>query len=447
MSIDDQMTVDERRKYLRKMQKRYQKASRRERSGLLDEMEAVLGQHRKSLIRHMNGSLERKVRRRQRGRSYGADVDDALRVIAESVDYICAERLTPSLCWLAKHLAAHGELRATPRLLDQLERISVSTVKRIMARILQDVPRLPRRGPRRANRLTWNIPMKRIPWDEKEPGHFETDLVHHSGPSASGEYVCTTQLVDVATGWSERVAVLGRGYLVMSDAFQRIDDRLPFPILEIHPDNGSEFFNHHMLRFWEYLIPDADLSRSRPYHKKDNRMVEQKNSTLVRAYLGNERLDTVAQTLALNQLYDKMWLFYNFFQPVMRLAEKEWIQDEGQSPRLKCCYDEARTPFDRLCHTSAISEERRAELEKLRKETNPRQLRQEIYDLITYIFSLPSAVPGTTEDVYLTLSAQTERDHAMGCPLVEQTERKNKDPERGRTGPVTFSFDRTITAR
>ncbi len=411
MSIDDQMTVDERRKYLRKMQKRYRKASRCERSRLLDEMEAVLGQHRKSLIRHMNGSLERKPRRRQRGRTYGPDVDDALRVIAESTDYICAERLTPSLPWLAKHLASHGELRSTPHLLEQLQCISVSTVKRIMARILQDVPRLPRKGPRRANRLTRDIPMKRIPWDEKEPGHFETDLVHHCGPSASGEYVCTTQLVDVATGWSERVAVLGRAYLVMSDAFQRIDDRLPFPILEIHPDNGREFFNQHMIRFWKHRFPGAELSRSRPYHKKDNRIVEQKNSTLVRAYLGNERLDTVAQTLALNQLYDKMWIYYNFFQPVMRLAEKEWIQEEGQSPRLKRRYDKARTPFDRLCATSAISAERRAELETLRKETNPRQLRQEIYNLITYIFTLPGAIPGTTEDVYLTLSTRTGRDH------------------------------------
>lgn len=411
MSIDDQMTVDERRKYLRKMQKRYHEASRDERSRLLDEMEAVLGQHRKSLIRHMNGSLERKPRRQQRGRTYGPEVDDALRVIAESLDYICAERLTPNLAPLATHLAAHGELRLTPHLLDQLQCISVSTVKRILARILQDVPRLPRKGPRRANSQTRDIPMTRIPWNEKEPGHFEADLVHHSGPSASGEYVCTTQLVDVATGWSERVAVLGRGYLVMSNAFQRIDDRLPFPILEIHPDNGSEFFNQHMIRFWKDIFPGVHLSRSRPYHKKDNRIVEQKNSTLVRAYLGNERLDTVAQTLALNQLYDKMWLYYNFFQPVMRLAEKEWIQEEGQAPRLKRRYDKARTPFDRLCATSAISEQRRAKLEALRNETNPRQLCQEIYDLIDYIFTLPGAIPGTTEDVRLTLSTQTVRDH------------------------------------
>jgi IS30 family transposase len=104
--------------------------------------------------------------------------------------------------------------------------------------------------------------MRRIPWNEQEPGHFEADLVHHCGLSASGEYVSTVQLVDVATGWSERAAVLGRSYLVMEDAFQRILARLPFPILEIHPDNGSEFFNHHMLRFWNKTIPGVQLSRS-----------------------------------------------------------------------------------------------------------------------------------------------------------------------------------------
>jgi len=410
MSIDDQMTVDERRKYLRKMQKRYHRASHAERSRLLDEMEVVVGQHRKSLTRHMHSSLERKPRRQQRGRTYGPEVDDALRVIAESMDYICAERLTPNLTSLAKHLAAHGELTLSPLLLAQLERISISTVKRIVARTLQDVPRLPRKGPRRGNSATRDIPMRTIPWNEKEPGHFEADLVHHCGPSTSGEYACTTQLIDVATGWSERVAVLGRSYLVMSDAFQRIDRRLPFPVVEIHPDNGNEFFNHHMIRFWNELFPGVDLSRSRPYHKKDNRMVEQKNSTLVRAYLGNERLDTVTQTLALNQLYDKMWLYYNFFQPVMRLAEKEWIQEEGKPSRLKRRYDEARTPFDRLCATSAISQERRAQLETLRNQTNPRQLRRDIYDLIDYIFSLPGAVSGITEDVHLTLTAHTSQE-------------------------------------
>ena len=151
------------------------------------------------------------------------------------------------------------------------------------------------------------------------------DTVFHCGPSASGEFICTVQMIDVATGWSERVAVLGRSYLVMEDAFRRMLARLPFPILEMHPDNGSEFMNHHLLRFWKELVAGVELSRSRPYQKDDNRFVEQKNRSLVRDYLGYDRLDTVAQTWAANQFYDKMWVYYNLFQPVMRLEEKDLL--------------------------------------------------------------------------------------------------------------------------
>ena len=96
--------------------------------------------------------------------------------------------------------------------------------------------------------------MGRIPWDVGVPGHFETDLVHHCGSSSSGEYVHTMQMVDVATGWTETRAVLGRSYVVMKDAFQYTLGRVPFAVLEIHPDNGSEFLNHHLVRFWKETV-------------------------------------------------------------------------------------------------------------------------------------------------------------------------------------------------
>lgn len=409
MSTEEKMTIDERRKYLRKMKKRYVRATRTEKGLLLNEMQAITELHRKSLIRLVNGSLERQPRQRQRGRTYGPEVKYALSVIAESLDYLCADRLTPNLVWMANHLATHDELQVSPSLLEKLDQISVSTVKRILARIPRDKPRLPRGAPRRVNQLTQDIPMKRIPWNEQQPGHFEVDLVHHCGPRASGEYVCTIQMIDVATGWSERRAVLGRSYLVMEDAFRSILTCLPFPILELHPDNGSEFFNHHLLCFFKETVKGVKLSRSRPYHKNDNRFVEQKNSSLVRAYLGNDRLDTVAQTLAVNQLYDKMWAYYNLFQPVMRLAEKIVTPTgKGQLAKVKRRHDQARTPLDRLGATEAISNERREQLETLRDQTNPRQLRQEIYDLIDYIFSLPNAIPGQTENIYLTLTTHPD---------------------------------------
>jgi hypothetical protein len=405
MSTEEKMTIDERRKYLRLMQPRYVKAGRSEKGQLLDEMEVVTGLDRKTLIRLMKGSLERKRRSRERGATYGPEVDDALRVIDESFDGICAERLTPNLVWMARHLSDHGELVAGPALLEQLEQVSVSTVARRLARVRQDQPRLPRKKPRPRNPWLQNIPMLRLPWDLAEPGHFEVDLVHHSGPSTSGEYVCTLQMIDVLTGWSERWAVLGRSYLVMEDGFRGILRRLPFPVLELHPDNGSEFFNQHMLRFWSELVQDVALSRSRPFHKNDNPRVEQKNATLVRAFLGDERLDSVAQTLALNALYEKLWIYYNLFQPVMHLTEKEVIHREEQSARVIRHYDDAATPFDRLCQTQGMLPPHQAQLTALRDRINPRRLRREIYDAIEQLFQLPGAAPDCTQDVHLTLAA------------------------------------------
>ena len=202
------MTINERFKYLRLVREQYRRADRKRKSQLLDQMEEITGLHRKSLIRHMHGPLKRKPRRRQRGRIYGADVEDALRVIDESFDHICADRLTPNLGWMAEHLAAHGELEVTPDVLEKLSQISISTVKCILRRIRQDKPWLKRNRSGRSVRITQGVPMRRIPWHTQEPSHFEVDLVHLCGPSASGEYVCTIQMIDVATGWSD-----GRTYL------------------------------------------------------------------------------------------------------------------------------------------------------------------------------------------------------------------------------------------
>ena len=403
MTAEVEMTIDERRKYLYKMKSRYRKAARQERSQLLDEMEAITGLHRKSLTRLMNGTLERKPRSRERGKTYGTEVSNAIRVIAACLDYPCAERLTPNLTWLAKHLAAHGELEVSDPLLLLLEQISISTVERRLKRIRQDQPRLARRRPRPANSLLRDVPMGRIPWDVGEPGHFETDLVHHCGTSSSGEYVHTLQMVDVATGWTETRAILGRSYVVMEDAFRYALERVPFAVLELHPDNGSEFFNHHLVRFWKETVKGIHLSRSRPYHSNDNPFVEQRNGQPIRTYLGYDRLDTVAHTLAVNQLYDKLWLYLNFFLPVLRVAEKSAVTIDGQRTKTKRRYDHARPPFDRVCAAGVIPNRRRAQLAALRDQTNPRRLLAEIQDLIDHISSLPNAVPGEAQNVYLTL--------------------------------------------
>jgi hypothetical protein len=271
----------------------------------------------------------------------------------------------------------------------QLGEISEGSVTRILRKYRSRKQRLPQKGPERANQVRKPVPMKRISWQESEAGHFEVDLVHHAGGSSQGTYAHTLQMVDVATGWSERVAVLGRGQQAMEGGFRRILQRLPFAVKELHPDNGSEFFNDHMIRFWGEEITGLSLSRSRPYQKNDNRFVEQKKATLVRQYFGTMRFDTAEQVQAINVLYERMWLYYNFFQPVMHLTEKEILQDHVLRR-----WDQAQTPYQRLKATGTLSAEQEAQLQTLYLQTNPLLLRQEIYRLLSALWETPSSASG-----------------------------------------------------
>ena len=388
MPTDDKMTVNERRKYLRLMSPRYGKADRAGRGGLLTEMEAVTGLHRRSLVRLLHApSLDRAAQRpRFRGRRYGAEVGDVVRVVWESLDYVCAERLTPALVATAQQLALWEELMLTPAVEAQLGSISRATVQRLLQRFQQDTPKLPRHTPSPPNPLLRKVPMERLPWGTSVPGSFETDLVHHSGPVTSGTYLHTLQLVDVATGWSERVAVLGRSQEQMEDGFRRVQARLPFAITHLHPDNGSEFFNNHLLRYFGEAVTGLKISRSRPYQKNDNRFVEQKNSTLVRAYLGYGRLDTPRQYAALNALYDQMWVYYNLFQPVLHLVGKHIVNG-----KLKRQWDTPQTPYQRLRSSAVLTQEQADRLAIWYAQTNPRQLRKAIYQAIDHLLQQPQA--------------------------------------------------------
>jgi hypothetical protein len=286
----------------------------------------------------------------------------------------------------ARQLAKWEELALTTETEMTLGSISRATVQRLLERFQQDTPKLPRRKPQPPNRLLQDVPMERLSWRTEIPGSFETDLVHHCGTVAAGDYVHTLQLVDIATGWSERVAVLGRSQESMVRGFKKVQQRLPFPIKHLHPDNGSEFFNDHLIRYFGEEITGLRLSRSRPYRKNDNRFVEQKNSTLVRAYVGYDRLDNSVQCAALNALYDQLWLYYNLFQPVMHMTGKEVT--DGKLHRK---HDKANTPYQRLLACNILLPEQKTRLAALYARTNPRQLREEIYRAVEQLWQHPAS--------------------------------------------------------
>ena len=307
-----------------------------------------------------------------------------------------------NLVELAEKLASHQELRLTPTLKQQLEQVSVATVQR-------HLPQIPlaerRRQPRPAlNQHQQNIPTRMIPRNTAQPGHFEVDLVYHCGGDLDGEFVFTLQLIDVATGWSARRAILGRSYLVMEDALISLMARIPFPIREFHPDNGGEFLNAHLLTFLKTRYPEITLSRSRPAHPNDNRLVEQKNHTLVRQYLGQRRFDTVTQTRFLNTTYDQLSDLYNYIQPVMRQIDKQWVPDsDSRSGYFKRIHDQARSPFRRLCETDCLSQDKLLPLAQHYADLNPVRLRRDIYKALDHLFAYPNALPNQVQNIFQTI--------------------------------------------
>lgn len=405
MTTEEKMNIDERYKYLRIQHTHYTQAqTRQEKQALLDEMEKVTGLHRKYLIQLLGRAKpERRPRSREREKTYKQDVDEVLALVWEAQDYICPERLPTVLVFTAEQLERSGELSLGPKLKAQLNAISASTVRRHLP--MPPPERAPRARKRLQNVHQQAIPIRRIPWDTQAPGYFELDLVHHCGDKTEGEYVYTLQLVDVATGWSGRRAILGRSYLVVADALYYLFDQIPFPVLEVHPDNGSEFLNQHLLRFLKPHYPALTYSRSQPGTPNDNRFVEQKNSTLVRAFLGDVRLDTVQQTRFLNRIYDQMHRYHNFIQPVMRQIDKQWIPNaDGSGGYTRRKHDAAVPPVVRLCATDTLPEKKRHALLAQRRAINPLALRRQIHADLRHLFAYPAAVPGQPESVFETLA-------------------------------------------
>jgi hypothetical protein len=379
----EEMSVKERRKFLLVQQKRYINASRSAKSAMLDAMEADTHLHRKHLIRLMNSDDIRPRRRnRERSRVYGPDVDHAVRLVADTLDWIGADRVQPILTDMAQRLARFGHLSLPPALLSQLQKVSTSTVRRIMKRIGRPPDNFPqvRRGRRADSVVQAMVPVGLIPWQEPEPGHFEADLVYHVANGWEGPFVCSLHLVDVLTGWSERFAILGHEFDQMWQAMEAFRTRCPIPVREIHTDNGSEFMNIAFLSHFGSEAVSGRLTRGRPGSKNDNRFVEQKNSSLVRAYLGHLHLHTAEQCALLDHLYTDMWCYYNLFVPVVRQTSRRVKLAANGLAQIVRTQDRAATPLERLLRATPPLPRRTAEqLVALRDATDPLSLKRHIH--------------------------------------------------------------------
>jgi hypothetical protein len=388
----EKMNTDEGYKYLRMLQERYRSADRGSKTRLLDEAHLVTGKHRKYLIACLNNpDLRRHKRNRERSRTYGADVEQVVAMVADTLDWIGPERLQPGLATTAQHLARFGHLTLSEELLTKLQAVSVGTVGRIMRRIgrPRDAPPQVRRGRRPDSVVQALVPVGVIPWDEPEPGHFEADLVLHNLANVEGAYVSSLQCIDVLTGWSERFAVMGHGFSEMWQAVQAFKTRCPIRVREIHTDNGSEFMNQVFASQFDTQALDAHLTRGRLGCKNDNRFVEQKNSSLIRAYLGNLYLYTPTHRALLDKLYADMGLYYNLFQPVVRQTSRHAEVGANGVVRIVRAQDRAATPLERLLRAKPpLASATREQLVALHHDTDPLELKRRIHRQLTELTRL-----------------------------------------------------------
>lgn len=386
------LTVNEKYKVLRRVQPQYRAADRATKSRLLDQACNLTDLCRKHVITCLNKpTIERHKRNRERSRTYGADVENVVAVVADTLDWIGAERLQPGLVTTAQHLERFGHLSLSEELLTKLRAVSVSTVRRIMRRIgrPRDAPPQVRRGRRPDSVVQALVPVGVIPWDEPEPGHFEADLVLHNMANVEGPYVSSLQCIDVLTGWSERFTVMGHGFDQMWQAVQAFKTRCPIRVREIHTDNGPEFMNQVFASQFGPQALDAQHTRGRLGCKNDNRFVEQKNSSLIRAYVGSTYFYTATHRALLDQLYEDMGVYYNLFQPVVRQTSRHAEVGPNGVVRILRTQDRAATPLERLLRAKPpLASATKEQLVALHHDTDPLELKRRIHRQLTALTRL-----------------------------------------------------------
>ena len=351
---------------------RYLKANKAKKQQMLDEFVAATGYHRKYAIRLLrHGPGPRAMKKKGRPKKYEGEVVDALIQVWEICGRICSKRLKPFLPEIIQVLERHNEIQLKPEVKTLLLEMSCATIDRR----LQKERFESRRGistTKPGTLLKKTIPVRTYtPWDEEKPGFEEIDLVAHCGHSAEGQFLFTFTSTDIATGWTECLAIANKTQVAVSEAVQHLRQLLPFDLLGLDSDNGSEFINETLFRYCQ--TEKITFTRSRPYRKNDQAHVEQKNWSVVRRTVGYDRLETADELTLLQSIYADLRLYVNFFQPVFKLIGKERIDG-----KIIKNYDVPVTPYRRVMASKLVSVEAKARLTNLYVSLTPVTLRKSI---------------------------------------------------------------------
>jgi hypothetical protein len=386
--IGGQVTRKSIKEYAEAIKKRYLRATKSEKGRILDEFTKATGMHRKAAIRLFNCRNTKAKKRCGRPRRYGVDIVEELKMVWEASDRLCSKRLHPFLPEFIKVLHRCGESNMTTEIEAELCHVSPATIDRLLHPWKHKGGRRSFSTTRPGSLLRSAIPIRTFTdWQENRPGFVEVDLVAHCGESQDGFYLNTLMAVDVATGWSEFLGVWGKGQQRVRAAIHQMRERLPFPLLGLDSDNGSEFINYGLARWCHQ--EGITFTRSRPYKKNDNCFVEQKNGNIVRRVIGRDRYSSKQAYETINRVYYLLRLYMNFFQPTMKLVSK--TRHGAKNCRL---YDTAQTPYNRVLKSGVISEATKTQICSTYAHLNPVSLLKQINQNVEQLWQLRDRHPG-----------------------------------------------------
>lgn len=373
--------------YLKQLKNRYKQANRNGKAMILNEFCETSGYHRKHAIRLLAQPKRRRSRpqpeARGRKKIYsGEALLTPLKRIWLATSQSCGKRLKAALpIWIPSYEKNYGALDAKTK--TQLLAMSESTIDRILQTERSFFPKR-LSGTKPGSLLKKHIPVKTDQWNEQQPGFVEADTVAHCGESLIGNFVWSITLTDICSGWTENRAIWNKGADGVVDQIHDIEAALPFIILGFDCDNGTEFLNYHLIRYFHNRSKPVQFTRSRPYHKDDNAHVEQKNWTHVRQLFGYYRIENKMLVDKMNDVYrNECSLLHNYFYPTMKLIDKCRV-----GSKIIKKHDKPQTPYQRLMASEHIQPEQKERLTNIYKTLNPFELNINLEAKLKNIFSL-----------------------------------------------------------
>ncbi len=400
-----------RRALLQQIAPQYQNASPPQKKRVLEGFLAATGYVRKYaawLLNHAEEVLQTGDAPHHR---YGPEVQQALVLAWKTLNRICAKRLIPFLPSILDSLEQHGYLQLSEESHRQLLCMSAATADRLLRAHRYVCPHgisTTKAGPL----LKAQIPIRTFAqWDEAQPGFLEADLVAHCGGHPEGGCLYTLTLTDVATGWTECLPLLNRGREAVLATLQRARALFPFPVLGMDTDNGGEFINEEVAAYC--AREQITFTRGRPYEKRDQCFVEQKNGVVVRQVVGHGRLTGDHACRQLAELYRALRLYVNCFQPRVLLVAKHI---EGR--KIHRVYDAARTPLQRLLLSGVLPASRQQELSAVAKALDPIRLFHQVEHLQQAIFRCEVNASSTSHQTPTTSLLKFELESDPTKPLL-----------------------------